>query len=181
MKTLYFIRHGETEFNKSKNWSGSTDVPLTKKGHEQAKKAGQAVKESGLSFDIIISSPLQRAHDTAKHVARAINYPEDKIVVHELFTERSFGKLEGRKDITAVARFIKGGEAAIDQYEGVESLEQLHKRAEEFYKYLQELEHENILVVGHGAIGRALRRTTTGEPMHVMGKRYGNAELVRLV
>src|SRR3712207_2041072 len=60
MRRLYFIRHGESEFNKANKWTGSTDTPLTDTGHKQAKKAGKKLRDQGVVFDIIISSPSQR-------------------------------------------------------------------------------------------------------------------------
>lgn len=180
MKRLYFIRHGESEFNASHVWNGSSDTPLTPKGREQAKRAGQKAREQDLVFDVIISSPLARAHDTAKHVATAIDYPRDKIILHDQSIERDFGKLEGRKDLVAGTKYFID-ESAIDPYDGVESLENLQKRADEFLTYLHSLPHDTILVVGHGGAGRALRRAIQQEPISKRGKSFANAELVRLI
>jgi probable phosphoglycerate mutase len=180
MKQLYFLRHGMSEFNKARIWAGSSDTPLTSDGEVQAKLAGLLAKEKGLSFDIIVSSPLKRAHDTAKIFADEIGYPHADIVLHDYLIERKFGKLEGRKDLVAATKYAVN-EAAIDKYDGVEALEELHRRALATYEYLESLPHDTILVVGHGAHGRALRRVIKKEPLSKRGTAYRNAELVRFL
>lgn len=61
---VYVIRHGESESNLKKIWSGQFDAKLTEKGKEDAKKVGEVLK--GVSFDKIYTSDLSRAMDTAK-------------------------------------------------------------------------------------------------------------------
>lgn len=180
MKRLYFIRHGESEFNASHAWGGSSDTPLTPKGRKQAKRAGREAREQGLVFDVIISSPLSRAHDTAKLVATELGYPHDKIILHDQFIERDFGKLEGRKDLVAGTKYVID-ESAIDPYDGVERLHDLQARMDEFLNFLDNQPHETILVVGHGGSGRALRRAIQKEPLSKRGKSFDNAELVRFI
>lgn len=180
MKSLYFVRHGESEFNRAYKWAGSSDTPLTPKGHTQAKATGKRAWEKGLKIDAIISSPLSRAIQTAEHIAAELNYPKEKIIILDKLIERSFGKLEGRKDLAATTKYL-ADEAAIDHYEGVESLADLHERAKEVLSYLDKLEYDNILIVGHGASGRALRRIINSEPMNIRGHSYANAELVKLI
>lgn len=180
MKRLYFIRHAESEFNAARVWNGSSDMPLTPKGRQQAKRAGQKAREQGLVFDVIISSPLSRAHDTAKHVASELDYPHDKIILSNRFVERDFGKLEGRKDLVAGTKYFID-ESAIDPYDGVERLQDLQRRMDDFLAYLRSLPHDTVLVVGHGGSGRALRRAVRKEPLTKRGKSISNAELVRFI
>jgi len=163
VKQLYFVRHGESELNKAGKWAGSTDTPLTPKGHEQAKQTGLAARIQGLTLDVIVSSPLQRARHTAQHIARQINYPEEAIIIEPRLVERSFGKLENTRDLVARAKYV-ANERAIDSYPEVESLEDLHVRAAEVLEYLHSLPYNRILIVGHGASGRALRRVINNEP-----------------
>lgn len=180
MKYLYFVRHGESEFNKAHKWTGSTDSPLTEKGHEQAKKAGQNLRKQGLAVDIILTSPLTRAHQTAQHIASALEYPTENIKIHPSLVERSFGDLEGHKDLVTATRYLLD-ESAIDHFPNVESLDALQKRADQILEELNKLPHETVLVVGHGAFGRALRRAITKEPLHIRGKSFSNAEAERLL
>jgi broad specificity phosphatase PhoE len=181
MRTLYFMRHGESEFNKANEWSESTtNSPLTKKGLEQSQRAGQELKESGVIFDVIISSPLTRAFQTAEQVAKALDYPAKKIHINDRLVERSFGSLEGKKALVATTKYIVD-ESAIDSYDDVETLADFQARVDDFLKYLQTLPYDNILIVGHGAFGRALRRAVNKDPITKRGKVFGNAEIERFI
>lgn len=62
---LYMVRHGESQTNKERRFTGQAQAPLTEKGIEDAKAAGQKLK--GLHFDRIYSSDLIRAADTARY------------------------------------------------------------------------------------------------------------------
>ena len=180
MKNLYFIRHGLSEGNKAGVWSGQTNTPLAPEGHEQAKQTGKKAKEDGIVFDVVISSPLDRAHVTAQHVSMAVGYPVDKIILHDDFVERSFGSLEGTTNKEA-SKLYEQDEAMIDAYEGVERLVDLQWRAQRALEYLHTLPHDNVLVVAHGAFGRALRRAINKEPLNGPIKRIGNGELVKFL
>lgn len=180
MKTLYFMRHGESEFNKANRWTGSTNSPLTQKGLKQSLSAGQELKKSGAKFDVIISSPLTRAFQTAEQVALALDYPVDKIHLNDMMVERNFGSLEGKKALVATTKYIVD-ESAIDHYEDVETLEDFQARVDDFLKYLHTLPFDNILLVGHGAFGRALRRAVRKEPITKRDRVFSNAEVERLI
>lgn len=181
MKHLYFIRHGESEMNIKHLFSGHLDTPLTETGHAQAKETGQKASRQGLSFDIIVSSPLQRAHHTAKHVASATGYPPEKIESNELFKERYYGKLEGKRSNTPKGVKYYFDESSIDDVEKVETLQEFQARAEKALEYLHSLDHQTVLVVSHGALGRALYRAINDLPIDKRDIRYKNAELVKFI
>ena len=61
---LYVVRHGETIWNKERKVQGITDIPLTDKGREEAYALQELIKN--LNIDVVISSPLERARETAK-------------------------------------------------------------------------------------------------------------------
>lgn len=61
---LYVVRHGQTVWNLEHRCQGISDIPLTEIGREEAKKLAPLVKS--LDIDVVISSPLERAIDTAK-------------------------------------------------------------------------------------------------------------------
>ena len=149
MKKLYFIRHGLSEANKAGIWSGQSETPLSSEGRHQAKTAG--IKAMGLEIDLIISSPLGRARQTAEIIANELSYPVDKIRFSELLRERSWGDLEGTPHGNADS--IED----LDSVANIETSEQLIKRADKALKYLESLPAEHILVVSHGTLGRALR------------------------
>ncbi len=180
MKQLYFIRHGQSKLNRAKKWAGTTDTPLTRKGHRQAKRAGKQANKSGLEFDVIVSSPLSRAHQTAKHISKRVNYDQDSIILSPLAIERNFGILEASRDPVAAAKYL-ASEAGIDEYTGVETLIELQGRAETLLAYLDTLPGDTVLVVGHGALGRALRRAAKNQSLGQRGTSLKNAELVRFI
>ncbi|SDQ81895.1 probable phosphoglycerate mutase [Curtobacterium sp. UNCCL20] len=72
---LVLVRHGETEWSKSGQHTGRTDIPLTENGIEQAKRAGRYLADR--SFALALSSPLQRARDTAHLVGVDPELDED--------------------------------------------------------------------------------------------------------
>ena len=146
MKKLYFIRHGLSEMNKSGHFAGTIDTPLTNEGRAQAKTAGAGAKD--LKIDLIVSSPLSRARETAEIIAREIGYPKDKIIYSNLIIERHWGDLEGAPHVTV---------EDLDEVPNAETGSQLLERSEKALRYLESLDAENILVVSHGTFGRALR------------------------
>jgi uncharacterized phosphatase len=146
MKKLYFIRHGLSEMNKSGHFAGTIDTPLAEEGRAQAKMAG--IKARELRIDLIVTSPLIRASETAEIIARQIGYPKDKIVLSRLLIERHWGDLEGKPHVQV---------HDLDEVPNAETSAQLLERASKALAYLEGLEAENILVVSHGTFGRALR------------------------
>lgn len=135
--------------------------------------------QQGLNFDIIISSPLLRAYDTACHIAKEFEYPAEKIITNDLFKERCYGILDGTNHGDTMAKYILD-ETSIDDYEGVESLVEIQERAGKAWAYLQNLPQDSVLLVSHGAFGRALRRAIRNEPLNVIGRHYKNAEIERI-
>lgn len=156
--------------NKQGIFSGRTETPLAREGVQQAKLAGEHAK--GLSIDCIVSSPMKRALDTATIIAGQIGYPVDKIIISDLFMERAFGPLEG----TAYQPNMK-----IEHIEGVEKAELIVQRAKAGVEYLHTLPHDTILVVSHGAIGRALRHCLDPTTPFHDTKRFLNAEVIKLL
>lgn len=149
MKRLYFIRHGLSEANKTGHWSGQSETPLSPEGREQARAAG--IKAKDLDIDLIVSSPLERAHETAEIIASEIGYPIAKIMLSDLLKERSWGDLEGTPHSNA------DGIEDLDTIPNIETSKRLIERADRALRYLEELPAEHILVVSHGTFGRALR------------------------
>ena len=61
---VVLVRHGETEWTRTRQHTGRTDLPLTEEGREQARLVGEALR--GRTFGLVLTSPLRRAHETAK-------------------------------------------------------------------------------------------------------------------
>jgi alpha-ribazole phosphatase len=89
MLEILLIRHGETEYNSSKKFTGITDVELNGKGREQVLKLGDALKNE--VFDHIYSSDLKRCVETGDHLQKCAN---GRTFSKEL-REMNFGRWEG--------------------------------------------------------------------------------------
>ncbi len=87
---IYLIRHGETDQNKRKCLQGRTDIVLNEYGRELAYRTAEGMKD--ITFDIIFSSPLKRARETAEIIRRERNIP---IIIEDRIQEISFGTYEG--------------------------------------------------------------------------------------
>ena len=170
MKRLYFVRHGQSEMNVSGHYAGSYNTPLTAEGRKQAHEAGKQAKNLGI--DYIVCSPLSRAHDTAKIIAKEIGYDERDIHLNSLFVERDFGRLEGTP---------WSPDIDLDGIADVESDETLLKRARMALDFLETLEADTVLVASHGAFGRALRHHAMIDFPFSHPHRIENAEILQLI
>jgi len=94
MTKIYLIRHGETKFNVEHIISGQIETDLTELGRNQAFEGALKLKNEGISFDVILCSPLKRARDTAQIIASVINAP---IVFDKDLQEYNNGDYEGVK------------------------------------------------------------------------------------
>ena len=88
---FFFIRHGETDWNKDGLAQGQADIPLNELGRAQADRARPLL--AGHSVARIVTSPLQRASETAEIVNRSLAVP---VETHPGLMERSFGPFEGK-------------------------------------------------------------------------------------
>ena len=95
---LWFVRHGETDWNRSRRIQGRTDIPLNGAGHAQAAAIGRRLRQivdapEALEF---YSSPLGRARQTMAAILSAFGLPPDHAQVDERLTERGFGAFDGQ-------------------------------------------------------------------------------------
>lgn len=170
MKHLYFMRHGLSEMNKIGLFSGRTDTPLAEEGVKQCEEAAKAL--DGVKVDLIVSSPMKRAFDSARIVAEQIGYAENKIILSDLFMERELGSLEGSDYQSGLK---------INGYDGVEHSDNLIARAAIGLEFLNGLDADTILVVSHSAIGRALSTLLSEKKGFDEISSFKNAEIVKLI
>lgn len=153
---LYFVRHGKTEWNLEGRFQGSSgDSPLLESSIPEVRLLGQSL--SNITFDVIYSSDLKRALDTALIINQENQTPTDIYVTPQL-REWQLGRLEGQKinlmsDIypTQMEAFFHNlacFDASIFEAETV--FETTH-RIEHFIKSLADQHLEHVLIVGHGA------------------------------
>lgn len=91
MHFITLLRHGESEGNSTGVLQGQSDYPLTASGSEQAQRLATYWKSQGIQFDLIISSPLLRASQTAEIIANILN---TSIEYDPDWKERYFGNLQ---------------------------------------------------------------------------------------
>jgi probable phosphoglycerate mutase len=156
------VRHGETEWNKIGRIQGQTDVPLNDYGRQVAKQTRQAYEKENIHYDVIYSSPLIRAYETARILAD----PGQEIRIDSRLKELSYGKYEGsdyhklmagEPELAQISNCFLAPQNYVPDPTG-ESFSQLFQRTRSFLEDLRKQFHNNesILVVCHGGTTRAL-------------------------
>lgn len=163
--TVLLARHGESDWNRSKQWQGFADRPLTDLGREQAAELARRLEETEL--DAVYSSDLQRARDTAEIVARTKG-----LAVHTTpdLREVDVGSWSGLTRAEAEARYpeqygrwLQGGEG----WEDGETYEQLGERVfRAISRIARDHQGERVLVVAHGGTIRAIHAAALGVDIH---------------
>ncbi|MBB1123228.1 histidine phosphatase family protein [Limosilactobacillus albertensis] len=185
--TVYFVRHGETYFNRFARLQGWSDTPLTEKGKMNAQKIGKVLAD--LRIDYLFSSDLKRAVDTARIlIAEHPTAPMKEPIQKEFFREVFYGSFEGHSNEEGAIwasylggkRFRRIGEL-VDEF-GVEKAhdllkeadpahlaedsKELNARVEQTIAFLQDLpDDSNVVVVAHGSIIQYIAGMY-GEPGH---------------
>lgn len=144
---IYFIRHGETDWNRELRLQGREDIPLNDNGKTQAIRCAASIKE--LAVDLIVTSPLQRARDTAHMIGNEIGV--QTIVIDEDIIERDFGEASG---MTYHDKKEKYKNIKIPGYEPKESLIKRMKRA--IGRYSNQYPEGHVIMVSHGGTINAL-------------------------
>jgi broad specificity phosphatase PhoE len=96
--TLYFMRHGETDWNAARRYQGQTDIPLNTNGRSQAQRNGEALRAflPGLMTAQFISSPLGRARETMDIVRAQLGLAPTGYGIDRRLIELSYGTWEGQ-------------------------------------------------------------------------------------
>lgn len=155
---LYVVRHGETVKNQFGLIQGQTEADLNERGIEEAKKLRDLVES--LNVDVVISSPLRRAKDTAK----LITNDKFDIIIDDRLIERNYGLSEGKpvdSDLTVQYWDFNLNTDIND----VEKVRDLLARVSEFIEDIRlKYDDKNVLVVAHSAILRAIHYAINGIP-----------------
>lgn len=162
MTTVLFTRHGQTDWNAKRLIQGHTDIPLNDTGREQARACGGLID---IPVDVICTSPLCRARETAQIIARQIGFAGPIRVVDGLI-ERSFGSYEGTvfepdRQIWQISSPFNQGKIKLD----VETLPDMFRRVESCLDQLcTEYAGQTLLLVSHGGVAVAVRHYFEGAP-----------------
>ena len=160
--TLYFLRHGETDWNAAARYQGQVDIPLNDKGRAQARRNGEALRlilpnPSALDY---VTSPLGRTRETMSIVRTALGLSIDGVRHDARLREMNYGHWEGQLASDLPQTDPEGmAERARDWWHwrpiGGESYEDLTERVRD---WLDTVERDTV-VASHGGVSRALRGT----------------------
>ncbi len=150
MKKIYLIRHGETESNRKGIFRGRLDIPLSKKGEEQAELLVEYFKDK--KIEIVFSSPLSRAFKTAK-----ICFPQNNVFKDELLNNLDLGEWSGKekeeikiKSPAEWAKWVNHPEKI--KFPKGETLGDVYKRAKKLLFKLSGIKEDNIALVSHRSV-----------------------------
>jgi broad specificity phosphatase PhoE len=180
---ITLLRHGESVGNAEARWQGQSEYPLTERGQSQAHALAARWKQANEQFDLVITSPLSRAKQTAGIVAEALSVPLEE---DPLWMERNIGGLAGLTFPEVTERFpppdfinpynaIGGGEGDWELFlRGGLALQQLlHRQAGRY------------LIVSHGGLLNQVMYAVVGIAPHANNAgprfRFGNTGFARLI
>ena len=104
MLKIVLLRHGQSLWNKENRFTGWTDVDLSERGIEEARRAGVALKEAGFIFDLAYTSYLKRAIRTLWLTMEELNQMYLPVDTDWRLNERHYGELQGLNKAETVAR-----------------------------------------------------------------------------
>ena len=160
---LILIRHGQSEWNALNQFTGWKDPDLTAKGIEEAHNAGRIINNLEINFDLVFTSALIRAQNTAEIILKEINQPLSTIK-NQALNERNYGDLAGLNKDDARKRW---GDEQVHIWRrsydvpppGGESLKDTGERVLPFFMkeiLPQVCKGKNVLVAAHGNSLRSL-------------------------
>ena len=169
MNKLILLRHGQSQWNLENRFTGWEDVPLTEKGIEEAKNAGELLINNRIIVDVVFSSNLQRANKTAEIALNVKDFKnlwingELKLIKNQSLNERDYGDLVGLNKEETAKKFGK------DQVHiwrrsydtpppnGESLMDVVNRVSPYFEKNISPLinDNKNVLIVAHGNSLRA--------------------------
>ncbi|NEU10542.1 2,3-bisphosphoglycerate-dependent phosphoglycerate mutase [Methylobacterium sp. BTF04] len=163
-RLLVLARHGQSEWNLKKLFTGWRDPELTDLGIEEARIAGRWLKDQGYAFDVAFTSNLRRAQRTCALMLEEMDQSGIETIRSEALNERDYGDLSGLNKDDARERW---GDAQVHQWRrsydipppGGESLKDTAARVLPYYIQTilpRVMAGERVLVAAHGNSLRAL-------------------------
>lgn len=147
MTKVCLVRHGETDWNRAGKIQGREDIPLNDTGKKQARRCGEYLKNG--QWNILVSSPLKRARETAEIIGGIIGIKNIQLV--EAFQERDYGLASGLTKKEREFRFPSGN------VPGWENDVTLQKRVMGgLEKLVRQYPEKNVLIVAHGGVIRTV-------------------------
>lgn len=152
---IYFVRHGQTDYNVAGIMQGHLDIPLNQNGILQAQKVRDELKD--FNIDIIYTSPLSRAKTTAKIINE---FHDVKIVLDDRLKELFSGSAQGEVISSWPEEKHKQVFSHPEDFGG-ESIEAFCKRVSDFFDEIKN-SPQNILIVSHAGVYRAIYKHING-------------------
>jgi probable phosphoglycerate mutase len=163
--TIYFVRHGETDWNAARRYQGQRDIPLNDRGREQARRNGEALRTllPAIADADYVASPFARARETMEIVRGRLGLEAEGYRIDDRLTELNYGHWEGLLQADLPELDPAGlAERAKDPLRwrprGGESYADLLQRTVD---WLDSVSGDTV-ISGHGGVGRAMRA-------HLMG------------
>jgi broad specificity phosphatase PhoE len=163
--TLYFVRHGETDWNAERRYQGQMDIPLNDKGKAQAKRNGEILRQAipDLSAIDLVSSPLGRARETMTIMLGELGAAADRLRFDDRLRELSYGAWEGKLEselptLDPEAFTTREKDRFRWRPAHGESYADLFARTGDWLKSVE----RDTLVASHGGVSRCLRAHVLG-------------------
>lgn len=161
MPTLVLVRHGQSIWNLENRFTGWVDVPLTPRGEDEARRAGERMR--AFAFDVAYTSALQRAQNTLALILETVG-ASIPVIRDQALNERHYGKLQGLNKEQTAEKY--GADQVLiwrRSYDvpppGGEALKQCAERTVPFYENCISgdlRQGKNVLVVAHGNSNRSI-------------------------
>ncbi len=166
---IYFVRHGETDWNKERKIQGQVDIPLNEFGRHLARETAKGLRD--VPFDVCFTSPLGRARETAEIILQGRDVPilEDKRIL-----EMNFGVLEGKCcskegwDVPDSFQMFFDDPVHYQAPEGGEDFQAVRERTGDFLNWLfaqEQYQDSTVLVTTHGAAMAGLLNNLKKKPL----------------
>ncbi len=166
---LGLFRHGQTDWNIDLRLQGTADIPMNQTGIDQVTRAAGIIAQD--SWDLILSSPLGRAKQSAEIIANQLGIP--KIETHDLLLERAFGIGEGMLYEEWNSRY-----SHLDEIPGAESTNLMIERSQLLLDFVEaNFSGKRVMAVSHGALIRFVLHVITSGEIPPKGERLDNASL----
>ena len=173
MATVAFVRHGITDWNREGRIQGWRDIPLNEAGRRQAFLVARRL--SNEPFDLIFSSDLKRAAETAETIGKALR---KTVTLDERLREKKLGRLEG---LTVQEIVDRWGEQWRSLDLGVEDSESIRRRGLAFFvEVTARFPDQNLIVVSHDSWITETLRAILGEEIGIGSEGLGNTSVTLL-
>lgn len=159
--TLYVVRHGESFSNLNDEITDDRLAELSNFGKLQAVAAGRKIKEMGIDFDAVYSSPYKRAEATCMTALKAAHIDAGKVIFSPYLVERNYYKMKGqsiRKNTYVLQDLETDNDGLLETYDCEKG------RLRRFMKEVRrKYPNGNILIFTHGLFEQAISKLYTGE------------------